>query len=980
MPNLKPWHKVATPREDLREGKPLDASEFAVHLDQVRDGRANPDYQDPERFFSRTFMTSSLIELGGEVVRRLSGERTEANAIFNLATQFGGGKTHALTLLYHLATQGQKAAGWPGVSQILDRARLKSVPEAAIATFVGTEFDSIKGRGGTDGTPLRKTPWGEIAFQLGGETAFEEVAQHDAEFIEPKGDVIRDMLPKDRPCLILMDEIINYVSTYRVKGYHNKFYNFLQALSETARGEENVVLLVSIPASELDYTSEDESDEKRFRKMLDRLGKAIIMSAETETSEIIRRRLFEWDPTAVSASGKVLLSKDAVEACKAHADWVVSNRTQVPQWFSVDHAKETFEAAYPFHPALLSVFERKWQNLPKFQQTRGVLRMLALWVSHGYQRSFKGAHKDSLIEIGTAPLDDPQFRSAVFEQLGETKLEGPVTTDICGKKESHAVRLDVEAVDTIKAARLHRKVASTIFFESNGGQMKAEATVPEIRLGVAGPDIDIGNVETVLDGLVDACYHLSPEGNRYRFTTKDNLNKRFADRRANVKAVDIDSRVREQIQGVFPSGEDVERIFFPDKSGQIPDRPAISMIIMAPDRSLQDDSTVRADIELMNREHGKSARTYKSALLWVVPDASGPMREEARKLIAWEDIADEGLNLDEGQRRQLDSSTKKARRDLKESVWRSHKNVLLLGKDNSIKDVDLGLVTSSQSESLTKLILSRLRQSGDVEKEVSPRFLVRNWPPAFKEWSTQSVRDAFFASPAFPRLLDPDAIKHTIARGVAEGHLAYVGKTAKGPYEPFCYKETLDAADIEISEDLFVVTAEEAEKHIEPPQLTRILVSPSQAQIKPGVNQSFVAEGLDQFGGDYNVDSVTWSATGGEISSDGVYKAGDEEGNYLVSAHKSEVSGKAEINVAKEEKAPPPTPPPPGTLRWSGEIPAQKWTNFYMKVLTKLVSDSELKLHLQIEAKPNAGLSDRLVEDTKAALRGLGLDDDVASE
>ncbi len=29
----KPWNRVVSPREDLREGKPLDASEFAVHLD-----------------------------------------------------------------------------------------------------------------------------------------------------------------------------------------------------------------------------------------------------------------------------------------------------------------------------------------------------------------------------------------------------------------------------------------------------------------------------------------------------------------------------------------------------------------------------------------------------------------------------------------------------------------------------------------------------------------------------------------------------------------------------------------------------------------------------------------------------------------------------------------------------------------------------------------------------------------------------------
>lgn len=36
---LKPWYKVVTPREDRRSGKPLDAAEFAVHLDQVRDER-----------------------------------------------------------------------------------------------------------------------------------------------------------------------------------------------------------------------------------------------------------------------------------------------------------------------------------------------------------------------------------------------------------------------------------------------------------------------------------------------------------------------------------------------------------------------------------------------------------------------------------------------------------------------------------------------------------------------------------------------------------------------------------------------------------------------------------------------------------------------------------------------------------------------------------------------------------------------------
>jgi predicted AAA+ superfamily ATPase len=116
---LKPWYRVVTPREDLREGKPLDASEFAVHLDQVRDGRAPAVYQKPERFFERTFPTKGLTSLAGEVLRRLSGERTETSAVFNMTTQFGGGKTHSLTLLYHLANCGLRAREWQGVARLL---------------------------------------------------------------------------------------------------------------------------------------------------------------------------------------------------------------------------------------------------------------------------------------------------------------------------------------------------------------------------------------------------------------------------------------------------------------------------------------------------------------------------------------------------------------------------------------------------------------------------------------------------------------------------------------------------------------------------------------------------------------------------------------------------------------------------------------------------------------------------------------------
>ncbi|MBU1747544.1 MAG: DUF499 domain-containing protein, partial [Chloroflexi bacterium] len=435
--SLRPWYKVVTPREDLRQSRPLDASEFAVHLDQVRTGRAPDDYQDPARFFERTYLTQNLLGLAAEVVRRLSGIKVETSAVFNMATQFGGGKTHALTLLYHLAQAGPAAAEWRGVPGILKQAGVDRVPQAAVAVFVGQQFDP---RGGDDGTPRRQTPWGEIAYQLGGTEAFSVVADRDADGTAPGGDTIEKFLPRDRPALILVDEMMNYVSRYRKAGLGGQFYNFLQNLSETARGLDHVVLAVSVPASELEMGAEDYADYERFKKMLDRLGKAVVMAAETETSEIIRRRLFDWGG----------LPPEGRQTAAAYADWLLDHRYQVPQWFSVDHAVEAFEATYPFHPMTLSVFERKWQVLPRFQQTRGVLRMLALWVARAYSDGYQGAHRDPLIGLGTAPLDDPLFRAAVFEQLGSAGLEAAVTTDITGKREAHAVRLDEEAVETIR--------------------------------------------------------------------------------------------------------------------------------------------------------------------------------------------------------------------------------------------------------------------------------------------------------------------------------------------------------------------------------------------------------------------------------------------------------------------------------------------------------------------------------------------------
>jgi len=186
----------------------------------------------------------------------------------------------------------------------------------------------------------------------------------------------------------------------------------------------------------------------------------------------------------------------------------------------------------------------------------------------------------------------------------------------------------------------------------------------------------------------------------------------------------------------------------------VADRPTVRLVVLAPDRSMREEKAtggVRRNDD--TRVWYIGAHFLKSALIFCVPESPDALREDTRKVLAWEAIEDDDLKLDESQLHQLGESLKKsAGETLKETIWRTYKNLMLLGKDNALKSVDLGLIHSSAATDLLSLILSRMRSDGDLEHGISSSFLVRNWPPAFKEWSTKSVRDAFFCLTAVPTL------------------------------------------------------------------------------------------------------------------------------------------------------------------------------------------------------------------------------------
>lgn len=979
MARLKPWYDVVELREDLRENRPLDASEFAIHLDQIRDGRAHKDYTDPQRFFDRTYVTGSLLDLASQVLRRLSGVQVETSAVFNMSTQFGGGKSHSLTALYHLARHGEKAKTWNGVERILRKAEIETVPEASVAVFVGTEFDPLTGHG-ADGEPRRKTIWGEIAWQLGGPRGFAVVAEHDARCVAPGGDVLRQMLP-DSPSVILLDEVLNYASRGRKLGVRDQLVSFLQNLSEEARGRDNLVLCVALPWSEdTEMNPDDIRDYRAIQHMLDRLGKSIAMSADSEMAEIIRRRLFDWRE----------MPEEGKKTAAAYADWAIEHAQELIG-VDADSARQSFLAAYPFHPAVLSVFQRKWQSLPSFQRTRGILRLLALWVAHNHAEEHNKVSREPLLTLGLAPLQNPTFRGALFAQLGSDGLEIPVTTDIIGKSDAHAVRLDKEADDAVKQASLHRKVATTIFFESNGGmsQGKADATVPEIKTDVFGPDTNLADLDNVLEGLASTCFYLNWDRNRYRFGLSPNLNQILVSRRGAVQPKAIDERIRQQTQKMFEkhtveASRLLDRKYYPTRSNDVPNRAMLTLVVLGLDAPAGEKKTAEL-LEAIVRDAGSSGRTYKSALIFAVPDAGNAVGDAARSALAWEDVDDDDdtkKRIDEGQRSLLSRNLKNAQRDLDEAIFRTYRHVYLLGKDNKLRAIDLGQITSSSAGSIVELILRELQRCEEITDGISPAKLVKYWPPALVEWSTKAVRDAFYSSPRLSRLLNPDSIKRTISDGVAQGLLACASKDASGRLKLEKYRESLFDGDVEISDDVFILKAEEAQRLRESPRLASLAIRPEHVILKPGEQAAFACSSLDQYGHAIAVPVVKWSVSSGNITPDGVYIAAATGGLHSVRAAVGDREAIAEVRVRIEQRQPeegdedaPVETPGKRVLRWRGTVPPQKWMNFYTKVLTRFAASPELRLEVSFEIPIDREQAQSKADETRSGLKELGLQD-----
>ena len=913
-PNLEPWYKVATPRKEVREGRSFNPDEFAIHLEQVVGGVAPEDYRDPVQFFARTSFTRALREHSGMVLRRLAGETINTSPVMTLVTQFGGGKTHTLTALFHIATAGKKVGKLAGVSGLLEEAGLSEAPQAKVAVFVGNAWDPREGC---------ETPWIDLARQLAGDKGVAELGQ-DAKTTPPGTESLgRVFAAADAPVLVLFDEVLNFVNRHRKQA--DKFHAFIQNLTVAMTATTSGAAVISLPRSQVEMSDFDIEWQEKITKVVRRVAKDLIANDETEIGEVVRKRLFD------DLGDEKLRNR----VCKAYADWCFERRAQLPpEWTAVDsasteakareHLRTRFAACYPFHPATLSVFQRKWQALSQFQQTRGTLAMLAQWISWAHKDAFSKARREPLITLGSAPLDVPEFRSVVLGQLGESRLIGAIDADIAGAQ-AHARALDADTKGALRD--IHRRVGTTILFESSGGQVDKVAHLPELRFALGEPDVDTTSVDTAAMTLEDRSYFLRKVGSDgFKVSHTPTMKKVVSDRRASLdEETEIQPALRALVQKEFDKGANVPRVFFPVDSPSIPDSPRLTLVVADPGMEWQDAGSVKDMIADWTRKRGAGARLFPGSLMWVVKKPGRSLHDKITHWLAWKRVAGEiaqgtlGGDYDPADRAGIRTKVADAEEAARDEVWADYIHVALYnGNENDgLEAINLGAGHSSGSESLCGRVISALKSGALLNESVGAGYLERNWPPALKKegaWPLSSLRQSFLNG-SLTRLVDPDAVlRNKIVGFVGNGDFGLgSGKKADGSYDRVWFEEPMGADEVAFESGVFLLLKDNAKALSTSPEPVPVPEPDPQPNPEPG-------------------------------------------------------------------PGPDPRPEPTSskrTVRVHGEVPPELWNRLGTKLLPKLRSGEELKVGIDLVVTVDGSTAEGLRADLQQILTDLGIADQV---
>ena len=770
-----PWFKNVRPHLDIRQGN-LDESVFAANLAEVALGNGREVYRDPATFFSKTYFTQGLKTVARRVVRSLNGGEAAENRVISLQTGFGGGKTHSLISLFHIARQGRRLTDLSSTQDLLASTGAPEFDQARVAVFTNATNDPTQGR--REGDLRIRTLWGELAYQLGGAEAYELVRPNDESQTAPKG-IFRQVLTQTAPALILIDELADYcvaAAGVTVGGstLADQTISFIQELSEAIAQTDRCVLVATLPASEREVANSDQAAQilNSLANRLGRVGADTKPVAEDEIFEVIRHRLFD------SLGDEAVIDR----AVSAYVQLYEELRTEVPKSATTVDYRQRLRQSYPFHPELIDMFRIRWASHHDFQRTRGVLRLLASIVADLWQRRSSLVGNQTLIHTSEVNFHNLDALTGQLKRLYGNGFDAVITADVAGAS-SNAARIDQEKKED-DSFNVTQGVATTILLGSFGTtSANRGVSLPEIKLCVLKPHtFNHNSVNGVLDALRENAhylYHSSVKQSRYWFHTEPNINILINQAKSSIRGEDeIDAYIVEQLQKLPSRVADVNLLI--DPAADVPEQKHFSIVILGPQYQAKPQEIYRntqAFIEQVATKKGSSERIYRNTLLFLVCSEVGitQLRQHVRELLACRRIKEDyHSQMNDDQRREIVAKEQEATQKVAAALVNAYSILAKHSAKAGIMTLAIKQFESKLSDQIGRVILNLLKTEEWLLDSVGLGTLRNNnlLPESDHPIATREVVEAFLRYDDKPMITGVSAVQQSLLRYCASGEFA----------------------------------------------------------------------------------------------------------------------------------------------------------------------------------------------------------------
>ena len=727
VPGLLPWREVVEPHQDVATGE-FQQAEFAADLAKVYNGSAPSEYRDPREFFARTYLTDGLSALLKGAARRLSDEG--GDPVVELQTNFGGGKTHSMLALYHMAGDIQ-ASDLPGLDQLLPHDGL-TVPDGINrAVLVGTSRgpqDIIKLKGGQE----IRTTWGELAWQLGGQDAFDMIADSDARGVAPGSNLLEAIFRKCAPSLILIDEWVAYLrQIYKVtdlpSGSFDANLSFVQALTEAVKASPRTLLVASLPASQIEVGGEGGQEAlARLQQTFSRVESSWRPASQEESYEIVRRRLFKEIP------GDKYMHRD--NTLKQFNKLYRENRNDFPPDCADGDYQQKLEKAYPIHPDLFDQLYMAWGSLEKFQRTRGVLRLMAqviheLWMADD---------RSVMIMPGSVAISSERVGPELLHYL-DTSWQSIIAGDIDGGN-STPYRIDQDTPNLNRYSAT-RRVARTVFMGTAPLQDQENKGLDDkqINLGVVQPGEKIAIFSDALRRLTNQAKFMHSDLGRYWYSMSPSLNRLASDRADQcedaIVVMEIDKALTAYINGLSDRGHFDAVQVAPDSSSDIPDEAGgVRAVVLdvAHAHTGNDNSDAMIEIKDALMQRGSTPRVYRNTLVFIAADSRqlDNLKAAVCTSIAWDGIVREAetgrLDLRSSDIALAEEKAREARKTVQIRIKETWSCLIYPYQETAQSDVAYTSVRVSAQDGILARASKKLAGDGALLAEIGPDNLNRN--------------------------------------------------------------------------------------------------------------------------------------------------------------------------------------------------------------------------------------------------------------